>query len=288
MSPKKIGVLYIPVIHSGYVRFLRELEECGVEELYIVSDEILASHEELDYINRKDRLRALSHGDVCTLIAQLTSIPVHSLTIATTLTIPRERVRLIMPDEDINKIIAEIYFSGYTIEYKNVFLRWHKDNVGENVSARGVSVTTLSLFAQTMFSCVLVESMKSADWWRQVGAALVKDGELIGVAHNEHMPEKELPNILGDTRALFTKGVNVNYVTTAHAEASVIAEAARKGISTDGAELFTTDFPCPYCARVIAKSGIKKIYFVHGYAVLGGEEFFKDVGIETVKVDVGE
>jgi dCMP deaminase len=170
------------------------------------------------------------------------------------------------------------------VQTHDVFLRRHQDNTGAEKEARGVSMESLSDFEKSAFGSVIQEAQKSADWWRQVGAALAKNGELIALAHNEHMPEKELPNIIGDSRALFKKGVNVEYVTSAHAEASVIGEAARKGIATQGAELFVTDFPCPYCARLIAKSGVKKIYFMHGYAVLGGEDFFKDMGIETVRV----
>ena len=139
-------------------------------------------------------------------------------------------------------------------------------------------------FVSTTFHQVLEEATKSADWWRSVGVALVKDGEVIALAHNEHMPHEQLPNIFSDTRALFKKGININYATTAHAEVGVIAVAAKQGTSTEGAELFLTDFPCPYCARLIVKAGIKKIYFLKGYAVLEGDEFLKGEGVEVVQV----
>jgi dCMP deaminase len=284
MSKQKIGVAYIPVLHRGYVDFVRSLENDGVSKLHIIGDDILTSHEELDYINRKDRLRALTNDEMLRVLPSLTSIPIAPLTLGTILQIEREGTSVLMPREDINEFIADTYFGGYPIEYRNVFLRRHKDNLDNEKEAQGVAVTSLPQFEQSVVGAILVEAEKSADWWRQVGAALVKDGELIALAHNEHMPEKELPNILGDSRALFKKGINVGYVTSAHAEVGAIGEAARKGISTEGAELFVTDFPCPYCTRLIAKSGIKKIYFMEGYGVLGGEAFFKDMGIETVKI----
>jgi dCMP deaminase len=288
MSKRKIGVAYIPVLHRGYVDFLQGLEQNEVSELYLIGDDILASHEELDYINRKDRLRALTEEELRKTLSALITIPIQVLTVGTAMRIEKGEVLLVMPNEDINIVIAETYFSGYSIEYKNVFLRRHKNNLGEETEAKGASVTSLSSFEQSVIGAILTESEKSADWWRRVGAALVKNDELIALAHNEHMPEKELPNIIGDSRSLFKKGIHVDYVTAAHAEVGVIGEAARKGISTDGATLFVTDYPCPYCARLIAKSGIKKIYFMEGYDVLGGEEFFKDMKIETVKVKRGE
>lgn len=283
MTHKKRGIAYIPVLHKGYVDFIRALEAEGVGTLHLVSDEVLASHEELDYLHRKDRLRALSESDLLTLVQQLTTMRVELLTVGVILGIPREGTVLIMPREDINTFIADTYFSGYAIDFRNVFLRWHRDNVGEDTVPQTASVS-LSVFEQSVCAQVVAEATKSADWWRQVGAALVKDGVLLSCAHNEHMPEEELPNVYGDTRALFTKGVNINYVTAAHAEVGVIGDAAKQGISLMGAELFVTDFPCPYCARLIVKSGIKKIYYMRGYAVLGGDEFFKEMGVEAVRV----
>lgn len=287
MSSKKVAIAYIPVLHKGYLSFIDSLKENGVEELHVVSDDILESHEELDYINRKDRLRALPHENMCALLSTQTTLPVHSLTIETILALQHERATFFMPREDINLFIAETYFGGHSIEYSNVFLRRNRENVGETHVPECTEVTRND-FEKSAMGVAMREARKSADWWRQVGAVLVKDGEVISFAHNEHMPEKELPNIVGDTRSLYKKGINVEYVTAAHAEVGVIGEAAQKGISTEGTELFVTDFPCPYCARLIAKAGIKKIYYQNGYAVLGGDEFFKDIGIEMLRVAMEE
>lgn len=284
MENKKIAIAYIPVLHQGYLEYLKDLEEKGVTELYLVSDAILESHEELDYINRKDRLRALPHDVMKKSIASVTPLSVQSLTTETIFGIHADRAHIYTPREDVNEIIIDTYFGGHGVEYQNVFLRWHTGNVGEEKTPESAKIS-LSEFQKNIFAIVLTEATKSADWWRNVGAALVQNGEVIAVAHNEHMPEKELPNIYGDTRALFKKGMNINYVTAAHAEVGVIGEAAQKGISTEGAELFVTDFPCPYCARLIAKAGIKRVYYIRGYAVLEGDVFLKQMGIETIKVD---
>ncbi len=284
MANKKVAIAYIPVLHRGYLDFLHSLKEKGVEKVYIVSDDILASHEELDYIHRKDRLRALPHEKMLEYLRMSADIPVESLTIETILALQHERAHIISPREDINIFLVETYFGGHHIEHENIFLRWNRENIEEEDSKS--KMITLSEFEKSAMNRAVVEAKKSADWWRCVGAVLVKNGKIVTVAHNEHMPEEESPNILGDTRALFTKGVNINYVTSAHAEVGVIGEAAKQGIVTLGAELFVTDFPCPYCARLIAKAGIKKIYYLKGYAVLGGDEFFREMGIESLKVKI--
>jgi dCMP deaminase len=287
MANKKVAVAYIPVLHQGYLEFVGSLAQEGVTELYLVSDDILQSHEDLDYINRKDRLRAVPHAVMLNVIGELTTLPVLSLTLPAILALHEERVGIVTPKEDINLFVVETYFGGHTVSYKNIFLRWNKENLGEENEPKGEKISW-SIFEQETITQMLAEAEKSADWWRQVGAAIVKDGKVLALAHNEHMPEKELPNIEGDTRSLFKKGVNIHYVTTAHAEASAVAQAAKMGLSTEGATLFTTDFPCPYCARIISKSGIKKIYYMKGYAVLGGDDFFRDMGIEVVKIAATE
>ena len=149
-------------------------------------------------------------------------------------------------------------------------------------------VVSMDEFITKLWADVLEEADKSADWYRQVGAALVKDGEVIYVTHNEHMPEEQQPNIEGDARTLFKRGIRIEYSTAAHAEVVAIGAAAKHGIVTDGAELYMTDFPCPYCARLIAKAGIKKVYFMRGYAVLEGDEFLKGENVEVVRVQVEE
>ena len=278
-----IAVCHIPVIHKGYLNFVRICEEKGVTTLYLVDLEFLQPEEEFDYLVRKNSLHALTASDIKVALEQYTKIPVVILKEDTIEGLKATDGSVLMPKEDVSTFIKEKYLDVREVEWVDVFLRWNRENIGETKEPN-VMASELSDFAGTVFHQVLEEATKSADWWRSVGAAVVKDGKLLALAHNEHMPHEQLPNIYGDTRALFKKGVNVNYVTAAHAEVGVIAEVARQGISPEGAELFVTDFPCPYCARLIAKAGIKKIYFLKGYAVLEGDEFLKGEGIELIQV----
>lgn len=281
----KIAIAYIPVLHKGYFDFVRQLEADGVEELWLVGDEILETHEELDYINRKDRLRAVPLPELMSALQVITILTLKELTPATAATITADTI--VTPREDIGRVVVEHYFNEKNIEYVDVFLRRNQDNVGEEKIPE-TAVIPQSDFENGVWAEVLIEAKKSADWWRQVGAALVKDGQVIYVTHNEHMPEEQLPNIEGDARSLFKRGIHINYVTAAHAEVAAIGRAAKEGMVTEGAELFLTDSPCPYCARLIAKSGIKKVYFLKGYAVLDGDDFLKEENIEVVQVKLEE
>ncbi len=278
-----VGIAYIPVLHKGYFEFIRELEMRGAEVLYLIGDDILESHESLDYIHRKDRLRAVPVESMIEALAPLTKLSVVVLDADAVRLLAESKATIITPREDIGRYIVDTYFGGHQINYIDIFLRRHTGNIGTDKEPESETIE-LSDFQKNVVARMVVESTKSADWWRHVGAVLIKDGEVISIAHNEHMPEAQLPNIIGDSRALFHKGDHINYVTSAHAEVGVIADAARSGVSTEGSELFVTDFPCPYCARLVAKSGIKKVYFMRGYAVLDGDDFFEEMGIEVVRI----
>jgi dCMP deaminase len=88
----------------------------------------------------------------------------------------------------------------------------------------------------------------------------------------------------GDPRANFSKGAHSNLSLALHAEAAVIGAAARQGIATQGATLYVTTFPCPYCAKVVTASGITALYYREGYAMIDGETVLREAGITLTQV----
>ncbi len=50
-----------------------------------------------------------------------------------------------------------------------------------------------------------------------------------------------------------------------HAEMAAIFSAARKGVSTVGARMFVTTFPCHYCARGLVAAGIDEVQYIEPY-----------------------
>jgi dCMP deaminase len=77
----------------------------------------------------------------------------------------------------------------------------------------------------------------------------------------------------------------VDLSTAIHAEAALIAGAARDGTSLAGADLYTTTFPCPACARLIAEAGFLRCFFAGRYSVLDGEQTLRARGISLIWVD---
>ncbi len=129
-----------------------------------------------------------------------------------------------------------------------------------------------------------MEAGKSSDWWRHVGSLIFKDDQLLMAGYNQHLPVNDQQYKNSDPRISFTSGVGADFSSSIHAEANLIALAAKQGISLEGAEIFVSTFPCPVCAKQIAVAGIKKVYYAKGYAVLDGLEIFQSFGVEVILV----
>jgi dCMP deaminase len=166
--------------------------------------------------------------------------------------------------------------------YDSVFLRWDKSRSVQMLELADVPVVGED---EALAELAEAEARRSVDWWRQVGAAIrLPGGELIS-ATNVHNPHPLSAYAAGDPRRNFFKGVHLELSTATHAEAAVIATAARGGIATEGAVMYVTDFPCPPCAKLVAAAGIAKLYFRNGYAVLDGRDVLEAAGVEIVRVE---
>ena len=70
-------------------------------------------------------------------------------------------------------------------------------------------------------------------------------------------------------------------VRTTHAEQNAICQAAKLGVSIDGATLYCQMTPCFTCAKMIINAGIKRVVCEKKYhAGKDSEELFKKAGIE--------
>ena len=280
----KILIAYVPVLHDGYLKLFQNSK---ADILYLIGIDVI-NNLGFDYIVRKDSLRAIDQNTMQKIIDSQ-GIFQHVFILDSELT---DWLYLfvddtfIFPDEDISRAIADIYLSNNNVEYKSVFLRWHRDNVEERKTVQVHQSVSASEFEKAMMRFAFIEGRKSADWWRQVGGFIVKNNKIILVAHNTHAPHEQMPYVFGDPRAIFKQGIHIELSTADHAEAVLIAEAAREGISLEGADLFITDFPCPPCAKLIARSGIKRCFFQNGYAVLDGEDVLKKAGVELIYIDM--
>ena len=103
---------------------------------------------------------------------------------------------------------------------------------------------------------------------RQIGAVIARDKRILTTGYNgassgvESCKERgyclrRQQNIPSGTRH------EICYAT--HAEQNAIIQAARLGLSVEGATLYCTHQPCVICAKMIINSGIKRIVYREGY-----------------------
>lgn len=278
---KSAFLVYIPVIHQGYLNFFAKYPD--VTEIYILDSSLAHNLRSL----QKD-LRALSAEQIKTSLEVFELFD--SITIVSQANIDeisQLEKNWIMPDEDINELLAKDYFEGKKIIFDSIFLRWdRKNSINHEEVEPDVEISTKE-FDKKIMKQLEKETQKSSDWWRQVSAALVKDGKVLFIEKNRHVPQDQQHYVDGDPRANFSSGVHLDIATSLHAEGAILAKAAKEGISTKGCELYVSTFPCPYCAPLVAEAGIKKLYYSGGYSLVDGAEMMRSKGVEIVKVVSG-
>jgi dCMP deaminase len=94
---------------------------------------------------------------------------------------------------------------------------------------------------------------------KQVGCVIAKDKTIIACGYNG--------SIRGGTHCTDTDCIirDGHCIATVHAEVNALISAAKNGVATDGAVLYTTAYPCWSCFKTIVNAGIKTIYYKEKY-----------------------
>ncbi|MBI4692284.1 MAG: hypothetical protein HY773_02505 [Candidatus Terrybacteria bacterium] len=275
---KKIIILYMPVLHNGYLRFFKKHKDA--DTLYLVGEKLA---NEFSRFNKE--IRQIDPKIIKNMIERVLpqKISIDVLNRRLIKNIKKDTLLIVTANDDVSSQVVNKYFPSSVIRVDSVFLRWDEKSV---YSKKPVSPTRKSGNA---FDCSIIkllneECLKSSDWWRQVGAAVIKDGKIILKGCNVHVPSEFTPYAFGDPRDFVEAGKDSHLTSALHAEQSLIAEAARRGIALEGTDIYVTVFPCPVCAKMIAYSGIKRVFFSSGHASLDGESILKAKGVELILV----
>jgi dCMP deaminase len=282
---KKIIVAYVPVIQRGIINLIEAHKDAEV--FYVFGEDILA---DFDYLRKE--IRALNPHEALRALTGLQLLP--KIEILDRLEAKRlgsvldSTTTIVMPEDDLSPTVAENYFGLTDVIFAPVFLRWNRDNAHETRVVAADRTISREKFDREMMQRAFLAAGRSSDWWRQVGGILVQKETPTLFAWNRHVPSEYSPYIDGDPRNCFKKGVHIELSTALHAEAGIIAEAARKGFALAGGSLYVSTFPCPPCAKLIAYSGIARCYFGSGYAMLDGESILREKNVELIFVETEE
>ncbi len=90
---------------------------------------------------------------------------------------------------------------------------------------------------------------------KHIGAVLVRDKVILSTGYNG--APRGLPHC-DDVGHEIVEG---HCVRTVHAEANAIAQAAKNGVSVNGATIYTTASPCYDCFKLLINSGIVRVVY---------------------------
>ena len=122
---------------------------------------------------------------------------------------------------------------------------------------------------------------------RQVGAVIVKDNRIITTGYNGAPSglthcidnggcERERLNVPSGQRHELCRAL--------HAEQNAIIQAAKIGVSTEGATIYITTQPCVIWAKMIINAGIKKVVYKASYPDEMAMNMLEESGIEIVSI----
>jgi dCMP deaminase len=124
---------------------------------------------------------------------------------------------------------------------------------------------------------------------RRVGAVVVKEKRVLTTGYNgapkglKHCAEVgcvRLQNhIESGTRHELCRGV--------HAEQNAVIQAAYFGVSIKDSTIYTTNFPCVMCAKILVNAGIREIVYKEDYIDELSRKVLDESGVLVRRYDPG-
>jgi dCMP deaminase len=124
---------------------------------------------------------------------------------------------------------------------------------------------------------------------RSVGALIVKDRHILATGYNgatsglPHCPEDG--GINDWPKGCLRAG---HCIRSLHAEQNALLQAAKFGISCDGATMYVTCQPCNACAKMVINGGISRVIYEGDYPDDFSKELFRESNMEVLRFRDGE
>ena len=143
-------------------------------------------------------------------------------------------------------------------------------------------------FDEYFMQIAKVVATRSTCTRRHVGAVIVKDNHILSTGYNgppkgaKHCEEtgciREELNIPRGERHELCRGL--------HAEQNAIIQAAVFGVSIKGGTIYTTNFPCSVCAKMIVNAELKEVVFMEDYPDELSKNILKESNIKVRQIRV--
>lgn len=113
----------------------------------------------------------------------------------------------------------------------------------------------------------IIASTRSTCGRRQVGAVITRENHILSTGYNGAPHGTKHCTDIGCLRQelKIPSGERHEICRGSHAELNAIAQAAKMGVSTNGASILCTHEPCSFCTKAILNAGIAEIIYLHPY-----------------------
>jgi dCMP deaminase len=121
---------------------------------------------------------------------------------------------------------------------------------------------------------------------RNVGAVVVKNKQVLATGYNGAPSGVRHCEEVGCLRERMKvpSGERHELCRALHAEQNAFLQAARHGVSLEGAILYITNQPCSICAKMIINVGIKKVVYAGDYPDKLAMEFLREGGVNLARM----
>jgi len=122
---------------------------------------------------------------------------------------------------------------------------------------------------------------------RKIGCVIVKNKRIMTTGYNGAPAGIRTCVERGEClreRLGIASGTHHEICYATHAEQNAIIQAAKLGVSIDGATLYCTHQPCAICAKMIVNSGIRRVVYEEGYPDAFSLEIMQEAGLQLEKL----
>ena len=123
---------------------------------------------------------------------------------------------------------------------------------------------------------------------RKIGAVIVKDKRVMTTGYNGAPAGVKTCVERGEClrkKLGIPSGTRHEMCYAVHAEQNAIIQAAKIGVSTEGATIYITLQPCVICAKMLVNAGIKRIVFRGEYPDELSKAILEEADVELVVMD---
>ncbi|MCC7500815.1 hypothetical protein IT396_03385 [Candidatus Nomurabacteria bacterium] len=278
MEGCKTLVAYVAAPHGGYLKFFRAYPG---GTLWVLGADLVS-----EFSSLTRNLPAPTPEETATMIRSLGIFDQVSVLTKDKLSFVVHS-DIVMPDEDVSRVLADAYFPNAQVTFDGRWRLRYDRTATLNKQVPDVDTeVSFTEFDRTFMRSASETAQRSPDWWRQVGSVLVRDGKPLLVSFNQHLPSEQTAYLFGDPRSNFDAGQHIDFSLALHSEVAVLTAAARRGIKTEGCDLYVTTFPCPPCASACISAGLRRLYFAEGYSLVAALETLKAFNVEVIRVQM--